>query len=217
MRHWRLAHWRLGLGLLAAAAYALLSHWLMLYAADKPWAVAALLGPVLAVGLGIALKRRDRRSLAGVALAAAGLAALVARGGVGDVNRLYLLQHVGIHLALFASFGATLLPGRLSLIGGVAQRVHGTLSPAMVAYTHRVTRMWAIYFLAMALLSLWVHATQPWSAWSLLANLLTPVAVVALFVGEHFLRYRLHPEFERIGLIEVVRAYSRTAPVKAAP
>ena len=35
------------------------------------------------------------------------------------------------------------------------------------------------------------------STWSLLANLLTPAVVAALFVGEHLLRYRLHPEFER--------------------
>lgn len=207
-----LANWRLAAGLLAAAGYALLSHWLMLHAADEPWAVAALLGPLLGAGLGMALERRDWRMLAAVALAAIGLAGVVARGGVGDVNRLYVLQHVGIHLALCASFGASLRGGRLSLIGRVAEHVHGTLSSAMATYTRSVTRVWTLYFAAMALVSLWVHAACAWSTWSLLANVLTPIVIAALFVGEYLLRYRLHPEFERTTLSAAVRAYSRRAP-----
>jgi hypothetical protein len=39
-----------------------------------------------------------------------------------------------------------------------------------------------------------------------LANLLTPLLVGALFIGEYLLRYRLHPEFERTRLIDAVRA-----------
>ncbi|WP_428423139.1 hypothetical protein [Methylibium sp.] len=200
-------NWRLSLGLLAAAAYAVLSHWLMLHAADRPWAVAALLGPLLLAGLGVALRRGHLPSLAGFVFALLGLYALVARGGVGDLNRLYLLQHAGIHLALFISFAASLRPGRLSLIGGVAQRVHGRLSPDMVVYTGKVTRMWAGYFLAMVLASLCVYALAPWSVWSLLANLVTPVLITTLFVGEYLLRYRLHPEFERTTLSAALRAY----------
>ncbi|MBA3624632.1 MAG: hypothetical protein H0W48_09325 [Methylibium sp.] len=206
-----LANWRLAAGLLAAAAYAVLSHWLMLHAAGEPWAVAALLGPLLLAALGVAVGGRHWRMLAVLVMAVVGLATVVAQGGVADVNRLYLMQHVGIHLALCASFGATLLGGRLSLIGRVAEHVHGTLSPAMAAYTRSVTRAWALYFAAMALLSLWVYATCAWSAWSLLANLLTPIAITALFVGEYLLRYRLHPEFERTTLSAAVRAYSRRA------
>ena len=76
------------------------------------------------------------------------------------------------------------------------------------------TDAWSLFghFLAMSLLSLATYAALPWSLWSLLANVLTPLAVVALFVGEHVLRYRLHPEFERARLVDVVRAYSRAAP-----
>jgi len=60
----------------------------------------------------------------------------------------------------------------------------------------------------MTLASLCVYALAPWSVWSLLANLITPVLIAALFVGEHLLRYRLHPEFERATLAAAVRAYS---------
>ena len=31
--------------------------------------------------------------------------------------------------------------------------------------------------------------------------------VVMLFVGEHLVRYRLHPEFERTRMIDAVRAF----------
>lgn len=201
---------RLSLGLLAAAAYAVLSHWLMVHAANRPWAIAALFGPLLLAALGFALRQRNGPLLAGLAFALLGLYGIVERGGVGDVNRLYVLQHAGIHFALFVSFAASLRPGRLSLIGGVAQRVHGgsPLSPEMVRYTGKVTRLWAGYFLAMTLASLCVYALAPWSVWSLLANLITPVLIAALFVGEHLLRYRLHPEFERATLAAAVRAYS---------
>jgi len=41
----------------------------------------------------------------------------------------------------------------------------------------------------------------------------TPLAIVALFIGEYLLRYRLHPEFERATLAQAVRAYAdRGAP-----
>lgn len=201
--------WRLVLGLLAAAAYALLSHGLMLYAADRPWAVAALLGPLLLAGLGFALKRRNLPAVVLMLLAGAGLLVAVARGGIGPVNRLYVAQHVGIHLALCASFGLTLWRSPVSLIGQIAERVHGGLTPAMNAYTRRVTAVWTGYFLGMALLSLWVYARHSWDSWSLLANLITPLAIGGLFVGEYLLRYRLHPEFERSTLMSAVRAYNR--------
>jgi hypothetical protein len=47
-----------------------------------------------------------------------------------------------------------------------------------------------------------------------LANLLTPLLVGALFLGEYLLRYRLHPEFERTRLVDAVRAFY-SAPVKS--
>ena len=41
-----MSRWRLALLLLAGAAYAVLSHWMMLHHAGAPWAVAVLLGPL---------------------------------------------------------------------------------------------------------------------------------------------------------------------------
>jgi uncharacterized membrane protein len=203
---------RLVLGLLGVLAYAVASHGLMLHAADKPWAIAALLGPLLALVLGVALRRRDGAALTLTLLALGALAALVAQGGLVDVRRLYVAQHAGIHLLLFGGFAMSLLPGRMSLISMVAQRVHNPLSPSMLAYTRRITVLWAGYFIAMAVVSVWVYAACEWSTWSLLANLITPLVIVALFVGEYAVRYRLHPEFERSSLTDALHAYSRARP-----
>jgi uncharacterized membrane protein len=205
--------WQLALALLGVVAYAVLSHWLMLTAAGTPWAVAALLGPLLLVVAAAAWRARQWLILAGLGVGVAWLARVVLHGGVADVSRLYVLQHAGIHLALGASFAASLqggAQGRLSLIGRIAEQVHGRLSPAMAAYTRQVTIAWVAYFALMALASVWVYFAAPWSTWSLLANLVTPLALATMFVGEYLLRYRLHPEFERVALIDAVRAYRRT-------
>ena len=105
--------------------------------------------------------------------------------------------------------------GRLSLIGQFAQRVH-PLSPAMRSYTAQVTRVWAGYFAAMTVASVVVYASLSFAAWSVLANLLTPVLVVGLFVGEFLLCYRLHPEFERTRLVDAVRAFYGASSDRAA-
>ena len=204
------------LGLLAAALYALLSHVLMVYAANTPWAIAAVFGPGLLPVLGLAWRGRQPVLLALTVLAAAGLVWVAAAGGLGDVKHLYLAQHAGMHAALGLSFGWTLRPGHTALISAMARRVHA-VSPAMAHYTRGLTWLWVAYFFGMALLSLGVFVGLSWAAWSLLANVLTPLAMGVLFVGEHALRYRLHPEFERVSLAGMVRAYRQPASQPSQP
>ena len=209
---------RLAAGVAAVVVYAVLSHQLMLHAADAPWAVAAIFGPLLLPCLAVAWRRGNRLVLALTVAALIALVFIVAAGGLGDVKRLYLAQHVGWHVVLGLSFAASLRGPGLSLVGQVAKRVHGgRLSADMQAYTVHVTRLWAGYFFGMAALSVAVFLLAPWSAWSLLANLLTPVAIGLLFVGEHVVRYWLHPEFERVRLAEAVRAFQQRPEADAPP
>jgi len=205
--------WRVVAAAGALGAYAVLSHWLMLEAADKPWAIVVLLGPLLLTLATLALRQRHAPTLLACALCAAAMAAYVARADrLQRAEHLYVLQHVGIHLALALGFGLTLRARAQPLISALAARVHGTLTPGLAQYTRRLTQVWVGYFVAMALLSLALYAWAPWWLWSLFANLVTPVAAAALFVGEYALRYRLHPEFERTTLAQALRAY-RSAPL----
>ena len=208
---------RLGAGVAAVLVYAVLSHQLMLHAAEAPWAVAAIFGPLLLPCLALAWRRGNRLVLVLTVAALVALVFIVAAGGLGDVKRLYLAQHVGWHVMLGLSFAASLRGPGLTLVGQMARRVHGGhLSPPMQAYTVHVTRLWAGYFFGMAALSVAVFLMAPWSAWSLLANLLTPLAIGLLFVGEYVVRYWLHPEFERVKFADAVRAFQHP-PEAAAP
>jgi len=85
----------------------------------------------------------------------------------------------------------------------------------MERYTRRLTLAWTLYFAAMVVASLSLFLAGEFAHWSLLANILTPVFTAGFFVGEYFLRYRLHPEFERVSLQQVLRAWRRHG--RAAP
>jgi uncharacterized membrane protein len=202
---WTRARW-LAAGT-AALLYAGGSHYLMTRAGDSAWSLAIVLGPLglLAVA---GLWRTGRRAAAlACAVAALLLAGGAAAGGGIPPRFLYLGQHAGIHLLLAASFGLTLRPGARALITLLAERVQGSLAPAEAAYTRRVTQAWVVYFLAMAAASLALFAAGDFERWALLANVLTPLFTVAMFVGEYALRYRLHPEFERVTLRMCIEAY----------
>lgn len=120
-----------------------------------------------------------------------------------------MTQHVAIHAALATVFGTTLRAGREPLITALARRVHDGLTPDMVSYSRKVTLAWAIYFVAMGLVSIALFVLAPFDIWATFANFGTPVSMAVLFVGEYVLRYRLHPEFERATLGAAMRAYSR--------
>jgi uncharacterized membrane protein len=195
---------------LSIGAYGALSHWLMLHAANQPWAVAAIMGPMV---LGFAVAAWQRRHLPSLLLCSVAVVALgvvTALGGVDDVHRLYVLQYVGINLALCATFAFTLRRGSTPLLARIAARVHRDFPPPMRAYAGRLTRAWVAYFALMSLACLVLYAWAPWSWWSLFANLLTPVAVLGFLLGEHMLRYRMHPEFERATVMEALLAYRKS-------
>jgi len=199
--------WRVLAGVTALAGYAWLSHWLMVHMPAQPWTVAALFGPLLLAIAFTGWQRGHAPTLAFAALMAGAIGWVVARGGVEDVSRLYVLQHAAIHAVLGWTFVFTLRPGATPLISLMAQTVHEHFTPALAAYTRWLTGVWAAYFGLMIVVSLAIYALAPWPWWSFYCNLLTPLAAVGLFVGEHVMRYRRHPDFERITLAGALRAW----------
>jgi uncharacterized membrane protein len=192
----------------AAVAYVLGSHWLMTGAPASPWNAVMVVGPMLCAAAVVTWQRRHRLLAALAALAAAGLVVQAWRGHELPTGSLYVSQHVAIHLLLALVFGLTLQAGRESLVTALARRVHGSLTPPMASYSRKVTLVWTGYFVAMAALSLALYAAAPFDVWAAFANLVTPIAIVVMFIGEYLLRYRLHPEFERATLGQAVRAYA---------
>lgn len=206
---------RLGLRVVAIAAaslaYILGCHWLMTRADASPWNAVFVLTPMLAVVAVGAWRGRQHVLGALATLAIAGLAAQAVFGIQVAPERLYLAQHVGIHLSLAFAFGSTLRAGRTPLITTLAQRVHRKLTADMAVYTRKSTVAWVLYFLGMAAVSVVLFLAARFDTWALFANLLTPLTLVAMFVGEYLLRYWLHPEFERASLADAIRSYRHGA------
>ena len=214
-------HARVTSGALAGSAYVWGSYWLMMAAPASPWNAVALLGPMLVLITALAW-RSVQRTTAG--LAAAVLVGLIINAKTGQAippHALYVGQHAVIHLLLAALFGLTLRPGTQALISRVALRVHGHLTPAMARYSRNVTWAWTLYFVLMALLSMFIFAWATFEVWAVFANGLTPLAAVLMFGAEYLLRYRLHPEFERATMLQAIQAFGQqhagAAPAEPAP
>ena len=194
-----------------SVAYLLGVHLLMTRSPHWPWTVVAVLAPLLLATLLGALRasRWPLGALAGALLVA--LCVVAASGVALAPQRLYLAQHAGVHLALALGFGCSLRAGHTPLITMLATRLHRELrspfTPAMAAYTRRVTLAWTLYFVAMAAASVALFRLAHFDTWAVFANLLTPLAIGLMFSAEYLLRYRLHPEFERVSVADALRAY----------
>ncbi len=201
----------------AGLAWVIASQWLMTRTPPARWSAVALLAPMLGI-VAVGTWRSGRRawSLVAAALVAA-LALQAANGGGLSPERLYLTDHVAFHAFLAITFGLTLRRGVRPLIARLAERVHGSLTPAKERYTRKVTAAWTIYFGAMLAVSIGLYLGAPFAVWAAFANLGTPVALALMFVGEHRLRYLLHPEFERATLQDMIRAYAEAGRPAAPP
>jgi uncharacterized membrane protein len=68
---------------------------------------------------------------------------------------------------------------------------------------------WTIFFAAMFTLSCALYLGGFLAAWSILANIASPLLIVAMFVVEYAVRHRVLPQWERVGVLGGIRAFSR--------
>jgi uncharacterized membrane protein len=93
-------------------------------------------------------------------------------------------------------FGQTLLPGRTPLIEQLVHMLHGpdtVPEPAALVYARRLTLVWTILFVVLALTNLLLAAFAEPEHWSLFANLIAYLIVVTFFVVEYAYRRRRFP------------------------
>ena len=216
------AAWRMAVAVALLAGYALLSNWLMIHAPNNAWTLALLFGPLLLAVAALGWQRRQWLTLAACAALLVVLVVLVWRGGLADAQRLFVLQHGAIHLALGWSFALTLRGGEKALITTLAEALHRRLgqefTPAMALYTRGVTQLWVAYFLTMVVVSVLLYGLAPWPWWSLYCTVATPLAALLLFVAEYLWRYQRHPEFPRISMRAAFEAYRASgAAARKAP
>lgn len=197
----------LGIGL--SVAFALLAHAAIIEGIPRAAGAALSLVPIALLALWAA--RRSRRRLA--AIAAVAVAAIALWLGWGQLERhfpdLFFVEHAGSNLVLALVFGRTLLAGREPLVGRFARAVHGDIPPEVQRYTRQVTAAWTAFFVLLFATSCTLYLGRYLEAWSLLANILTPLLVGAMFVVEYAVRLRALPNWERVGILGGVRAFSR--------
>ena len=122
---------------------------------------------------------------------------------------LFFLEHAGANLLLAVIFGRTLAPGQEPIVTRFARIMHPELPPEVVRYTRKVTIAWTTFFLALFAFSCGLYSGGFIEAWSLLANILSPILIGAMFVLEYAVRLRALPNWHRIGVLGSVRAFSR--------
>ena len=204
----RIVRW-LGIAALVIG-YPLLAHYTNQSAQSGNLGALVAIAPVVLIALVLAW-RSPRRSIAlGVLVLPcialwAGWPALMNHYGL-----VYWLQHVGIQVILFMTFGRTLIAGRQPLCTRFAMAVHAPLTPQHEMYARQVTVAWTLFFAAMALASTLLFFLAPLATWSVFANFLTLPLVVLMFIAEYWIRRWMLPDMRRTHILDAVRAFRNT-------
>lgn len=198
--------------ILFVVAYAILSHYSNSMAKTHDLGVGLAVAPVLTVGL-LLLWRWTHWA---VALLAAAAAAVLLRQYWAVLERsfawVYLIQEGGFYSLMAASFGQSLLRGRVSLCTQLADRIHGPLSPQEVIYTRRVTAAWALFFILIFVVTLGLFLFAPLRIWSMFANFCVLPLIGLMFVAEYAVRKHALPQVRRRGILAAVRVYFASSP-----
>jgi uncharacterized membrane protein len=123
----------------------------------------------------------------------------------------YLVQESSVYGALGVTFSRSLMSGRVGLCTQLADKVHGPLSAREVLYTRRVTLAWAVFFFAVAAISILLFSLAPLRIWSLYINFCVLPLVGAMFVAEYLIRRRVLPPGPRAGLLATMQVYFTTS------
>jgi len=190
--------------------YPLLAHYTNESAHNGKLGALVAIAPVVLIALALAW-RSPRRFIMPAALVLlcislwAGWQALEHHFGL-----VYWLQHVGLQLMLFVTFGRTLIGGRQPLCTRFAHAVHVLVTPQHEIYTRQVTIAWTLFFAAMALASTLLFFLAPLATWSVFANLLTLPLVALMFIGEYWVRWWVLPEMRHMHIFDALRAFRNT-------
>jgi uncharacterized membrane protein len=193
------------LSMFAAAA-----HWSII-GGESRHAVGALLSLTPAAVLVVGALRRARRPQALLVVAvAAGIALWFAWPALErNFPGVFFVEHAGANLVLALVFGRTLAGDREPLCARFARMLHGALPPDVQRYTRQVTVAWTVFFVVLFVLSCGLYLGGFLAAWSLLANILSPLLVAAMFLVEYLVRLRMLPTWERTGILGGIRAFAR--------
>jgi len=112
-------------------------------------------------------------------------------------------------------FGQTLLPGRTPLIEQMVHMLHApdaVPEDAALVYARRLTLAWTVLFVGLAATNLGLAVFAEPEQWSLFANLIAYVIVVAFFAVEYAYRRRRFPQQPYRNMLEFVQRLLASLP-----
>jgi uncharacterized membrane protein len=190
--------------------YPLLAHYTNESAHSGNLGALVAVAPVVLIALALAWRSPRRFIMLGV-LALSCIALWAEWPALENhFGLVYWLQHVGMQLILFITFGRTLIAGRQPLCTRFAQAVHVLVTPQHEIYTRQVTIAWTLFFVAMALVSTLLFFLAPLATWSIFANFLTLPLVALMFIAEYWIRRWVLPEMRHTHILDAVRAFRNT-------
>ena len=190
--------------------YPLLAHYTNESAHDGSLGALVAIAPVVLIALVLAWRSPRRLTMLGV-LVLLGIALWAGWSALENhFGLVYWLQHVGMQLILFMTFGRTLIAGRQPLCTRFARAVHAVVTPQHEIYARQVTLAWTLFFVAMALASTLLFFLAPLATWSVFANFLTLPLVALMFVGEYWVRRWALPDMRHMHILDAVRAFRNT-------
>jgi uncharacterized membrane protein len=197
------------LAVVLSIAFAIAAH--MALVDGLPPAAGALLSLVPLSLLATWSFRRTRHRVAALGAIGAVAAAFALNWHAFESHfpSLFFIEHAGGNLLLATLFGRTLAAGREPLVTTFARIAHGGIDEAVARYTRRVTAAWTAFFLCLFAASSLLYFGGLLAAWSLLANILSPILVGLMFAAEYAIRHRVLPDLERSGILGGMRAFSR--------
>jgi uncharacterized membrane protein len=191
-----------------SVAFALFAHFAIID--GVPPAVGAALSLVPLILLALVAARRVRPGATFVAAVPVLVALWLGWGALTrHFSNVFFLEHAGTNLALAFVFGRTLVDGREALCTRFARLLHEQIGPDVERYTRQVTIAWTAFFAALFVASCTLYLGGFLAAWSLLANIASPLLVGAMFVVEYAVRVRVLPHHARVGILGGIRAFSR--------
>jgi uncharacterized membrane protein len=116
--------------------------------------------------------------------------AVILLSSVIDIHSQFILYLVPvlINAGLALYFGQTLIPGKTPIITQYAIYFRGELDPKAVIYTRRVTKIWVLLFIFLAIEALLLALFASIEIWSLFVNILNYLFIALLFAGEYYIR-----------------------------
>jgi uncharacterized membrane protein len=197
-------------------AYALLAHYTNIYPGNQTLGALIALSPIALAVLTMAWNSPHRAAML-LAVAAACLAMLMSWHTLEQhFTWIYWIEHAGTQFVLCLAFGRTLRAGSEPMCSYFARLVHGSLTPALLRYTRRITVAWAVFFGAMSMTSTVLFFAAPVSVWSAFVNFFTGPLICLMFVIEYGARRYMLPEVEHVHILAAVTAM-RKAPAAQTP